>query len=276
MEYFEFAPAPALAKYIKCYWTVSSSETADPTRNQRRIIPDGFSDLIFNFSRRCDLEHSGKREEVTGSSLFLGPQSAPVFIRPHGDVYSLGIRFQPGAAFAVVGDSVHEFENGLTSLSLIAKQSSDDLANRLERHGSNTPAQVRVLNAFFANTFADSKEVSKTALSIAYEIQRFGGKESIRTLTEKYALTRQFISRIFKQYIGLNPKTYSRVVKFNRLLKLMEGQTTADWLDMVLAHNYYDQSHLIGEFNAFTGMTPSAYTSRASDPASFHFSNTAF
>jgi AraC-like DNA-binding protein len=68
----------------------------------------------------------------------------------------------------------------------------------------------------------------------------------------------QFIRR-FEQAVGLTPKRYARVLRFNTMLPLLVRAGPRDWAQLAAAAGYFDQSHLIHEFRRLAGLTPGAY-----------------
>ena len=51
------------------------------------------------------------------------------------------------------------------------------------------------------------------------------------------------------------PKTAARVIRFERARSLAEQAARPDWARIAVEAGYYDQSHLINEFRAFSGRT---------------------
>jgi AraC-like DNA-binding protein len=92
---------------------------------------------------------------------------------------------------------------------------------------------------------------------------------SVRTTNDIRALVaqsgyshRRFIE-LFSQTVGLTPKLYSRVLRFQKALQLVATDQSIDhsivWADLALAAGYSDQSHLNREFIEFAGITPEEY-----------------
>ncbi|WP_322752369.1 helix-turn-helix domain-containing protein [Frankia sp. Cas3] len=73
-------------------------------------------------------------------------------------------------------------------------------------------------------------------------------------------LNRRFMSRI-----GLAPKRFSRVRRFQRLLRAAGGRDDPDWARLAVDCGFYDQAHLINDFRDLSGLTPGAYRPRSVD-----------
>lgn len=55
----------------------------------------------------------------------------------------------------------------------------------------------------------------------------------------------------------MNPKEYSRIVRFQKALRLMQCGDT-DYIGIATELRYSDQSHFIREFKAMSGRTPTS------------------
>ncbi len=69
---------------------------------------------------------------------------------------------------------------------------------------------------------------------------------------------RRFIE-LFRRQVGLAPKLYSRVRRFQAALRRIPTVTEVDWADLALACGYFDQAHLIHEFRSISGLSPVEY-----------------
>src|SRR5215475_9845867 len=84
----------------------------------------------------------------------------------------------------------------------------------------------------------------------------FSRHVAARTLSQ-----RRFI-QVFTEEIGLTPKLFSRVKRFQRTIAIVRQATTPDWARLAADCGYFDQSHLIRDFLMFSGFSPSDYLRR--------------
>jgi transcriptional regulator GlxA family with amidase domain len=80
---------------------------------------------------------------------------------------------------------------------------------------------------------------------------------SVDEVVRSVGLSHRRMIELFREQVGLPPKTYSRVRRFQRALALVP--TLRSWGDLALTVGYSDQSHLVREFGTLAGMTPGAY-----------------
>jgi transcriptional regulator GlxA family with amidase domain len=87
-------------------------------------------------------------------------------------------------------------------------------------------------------------------------------------MQKDFFITERQLERLFKKYIGLSPKFYSRIIRFNHIFQLVKEKRIS-WLEITHLSGYFDQSHFIRDFKAFTGEEPSQYFFDAPDMANF-------
>jgi len=72
---------------------------------------------------------------------------------------------------------------------------------------------------------------------------------------------RRFIE-VFHRAVGLTPKRFCRIRRFQRVLREAHQAPAIRWTDVAAMCGYSDQAHLIHDFRAFSGLTPAEYTAR--------------
>ncbi len=103
----------------------------------------------------------------------------------------------------------------------------------------------------------------KSMLPVTDYIARQNGIIKIKELEDKFRISRRWLEKQFLAQIGVSPKEYVRVTRFNALLNQVFTDPSVSLNILLDDFGYYDQSHLAKDFNEFTGQTPLAYlTSR--------------
>jgi transcriptional regulator GlxA family with amidase domain len=81
-------------------------------------------------------------------------------------------------------------------------------------------------------------------------------------------LSERSLERYFKQWIGLTPKFYSRIIRFAHIFELV-NKDQKNWAEISAQAGFYDQAHFIKNFRAFTGEEPSKYGFKEANMANF-------
>ena len=90
-------------------------------------------------------------------------------------------------------------------------------------------------------------------------------------LASESCLSPKQFERQFLQRIGLSPKQFARIVRFDRAFRLKNAQPNLDWLSIALQCGYYDYQHLAKDYKAFTSQTPTAFYEQETQAPERHF-----
>ena len=96
----------------------------------------------------------------------------------------------------------------------------------------------------------------------AAQIARFPNQVTIADLADESGLSTRRFGELFQREIGLNPKAFARLRRFQHALCHVHATPNPDWCDLAAATGYADQAHFIREFRSFSGLTPCGYHAR--------------
>src|SRR6185312_6305295 len=88
------------------------------------------------------------------------------------------------------------------------------------------------------------------------------GRRRIGDVVDETGLSPRRFIRLFSDEVGLTPKAFCRIRRFQKAVERLHGATAVDWADTAVVCGYYDQAHMIHEFQAFAGLNPTAYLAR--------------
>jgi methylphosphotriester-DNA--protein-cysteine methyltransferase len=97
---------------------------------------------------------------------------------------------------------------------------------------------------------------------LAARMVRRRGGETVESLARGAGISRQHLSRLFRERVGVGPKLYNRLARFQAGL-VYAGAGAVDWAEAAVDLGYADQSHMIAEVREFSGLTPQALASQA-------------
>lgn len=189
------------------------------------MIPDGCADVIFDHD----------------SALVVGTMTRPLEARALPGMF--GIRFRPGRAALAL-------RAPLTALT----DARVPLGDVTRRFPAVNPERIESVEAALRSLLADVKPDPRVDAAVEV-ITRSGGRAAIERVAAAAGVTRQHLARAFAYHVGVSPKTFARVMRFRRALKLACKGKQA-WADLAAELGYFDQSHLIAEFREFAGETP--------------------
>jgi AraC-like DNA-binding protein len=261
MRYREIRPNASAARFVKCYWLM---EDDAPLPNPQRIVPDGRAQLILNLAH--PYEALTKRGwQLQPQCFIIGQITAPLLLRASGPFKMIGINFHPHTA--------SEFLNiPMCELTDSAAISLDDFSGQLSRKFNRIP-ELRSPNEWFRvldhiiHSRAESRTTGDRLLSIAVkELEQSGGMMRIATAADHVGLSSRQFERRFVQAVGITPKLFCRIQRFQRVFSVLETGTPG-WADAAVQCGYYDQAHLIRDFGEFAGKPPLALVAKETDLA---------
>ena len=242
MHYSEFAPSPPLADCVKCFWILE----AEPGLPIQTIYPDGCAEIVFQYG-----DHFLRQPR----SVFAGQIYKNLKIVPSGRTGTLGVRFHPDGAARFFKQPQSEFTGRLYSLDEIWSAAGRSLEQRV-LEANSAAARVAIVEAALIGRRTD-RHTSPVLSAALMHIRRLPIREICATL----AVSPRQLERLFQREVGLTPKLYARIRRFQQALQ----QKNSTWCDIAYDCGYYDQAHLIHDFVEFTGQPPSACSATGSE-----------
>ncbi len=93
----------------------------------------------------------------------------------------------------------------------------------------------------------------------ARKVYNQNGKQPVSEITKQVGYSRRRLSELFRDTIGTSPKQYSRILRFQQVLRLIREDSNPDLSRIAHISGYYDQAHFNRDFKALSGITPTEY-----------------
>jgi AraC-like DNA-binding protein len=161
----------------------------------------------------------------------------------------------PGAAQALFRFTADELANRHTSLSDLWGAQADLLRERLL--DLKTPSHQ--LDLFEMFLMARLPQVKGIHPAVAEALAGIKETSVVSSLVSNSGLSHRRFVELFSQAVGLTPKRFARVLRFQSVFKHLTNNPLATWADLALDAGYSDQSHFNREFREFAGLTPEDY-----------------
>jgi AraC-like DNA-binding protein len=257
MDFRRRRPRGALAGFVELLWYWDG-----PARKHEfeRLLPDGSMELVINLRSeeiRVYDRRDVRRYERIEACVLVGPHSEYFVIDTAQQERVMGVHFRPGGAFPFFRPPADELHGLHVSLSELWGGFAREVRERILA-AAIVEAQFDVLEAALTARLAKPIERHR---AVSYALGEFcgGGIRTVGDVTESTGLsTRRFIE-VFKQQVGLAPKQYCRVQRFQRAIRTLPTRDAIDWAEVAAECGYFDQAHLIHEFRTISGMSPGEY-----------------
>ena len=239
--YREYQPVRALQNYVCCYWMIQT-KALDSEPFLYHIMTDGCVDLLLNCSSEDPLILAGTVEKAG-------------FVAIKAQTQYFGIRFFPGCIHYFLPVSAKEIANQEIPC-------EDIWGNRLKsieyqlRGADSIDQRINITNGFLLDLLKFWKnEPDQRLLNILDIIYQRKGQLSVEKDTSA-GISSRHLRRVFKEYIGISPKKFSKIVRFQSVLRHMMLNPKHISKGGYLDFGYFDQPHFIHEFKSLSGITP--------------------
>lgn len=226
-------------------------------------MPDGSVELVINLAEDCirnyDSHDPGKFETIPGC-VVSGPRSEFFVIDTSGQAAVAGVHFKPGGAFPFFRVPPAEMADQSVALEGLWGTASGWLRERVL--GAKSPEdKLRTLERCLLERLAKPLE-RHPAVSFALQRLTSAYPPGIAWIVNQVGYSQRHFIELFSDEVGLTPKLFSRVSRFQQVIRAAHSMEEIDWVQMALDCGYYDQAHFIHDFQSFAGISPSEYLAR--------------
>ncbi|MBC7930634.1 MAG: helix-turn-helix domain-containing protein [Rubrivivax sp.] len=252
-----YIPRPPLSDFVDLLWLY---EGYAPPHAKERLLPGGTVELVISLREETMRVYDRRRHERFESfrgCLVMGPQSEFNVIDT-STLAVMGVHFKPGGAFPFFRVPACELQDETVQLDTLWGASASELRERL-LEAATVEEKFRILEQAL---LGQATRPLARHQAVAFALRELRGGPQSRTVSnvtwETGLSARRFI-QVFSEEVGLTPKLFSRVQRFQKVLSHIGTAQTIEWADVAVDYGYFDQSHFIHDFQSFAGINPSTY-----------------
>ncbi|HET9942181.1 MAG TPA: AraC family transcriptional regulator [Terriglobia bacterium] len=261
------APGPALKPFIAFLW--ASMHPSTPERlmlaERERMIPSGGMHLVFRVSDQPIRVFKSITDPESEAFYFgaLGGIRSTYYVKDIArNACTVGASLRPGACQALFGIPANEVSGRHVALENLWGMEARLLSERLQETGE-LAQRLDILECFLVSRLSDPSELHP---AMAHALNRFSASSHIARLVQETGYSHRHFIQLFRETVGTSPRTYSRLLRFQKTLRRGIDTTKLRWIDVALEAGYADQAHFNREFRQLTGITPTEYLlTRAED-----------
>jgi len=239
-----YRPGPPLSEFVDSFWIC---EGYAPPHSRERLLPTGTTELVFT------VDANGRV-----ASGVAGARSECLELDTSTPFSVIAVHFTPGGGFPFFGAPSSELHNRSVTLDLVWGGYAADVRDRLWE-ADTAERRFQVLEEALLTT-ARGRFGRHPAVRYALDVfDRSNGARAVSDVVQGIGISSRRFWELFRSEVGLSPKAFCRIRRFNEVLRRLEGLTNVDWVDVALSCGYFDQPHFNHDFRAFAGLSPSAY-----------------
>jgi AraC-like DNA-binding protein len=267
--YREYAPHPALARRIRAFFSFgparSEPRLADRITREVRFgagaaysatFADGDGSIVIELGRVGQADGLWQDAAARASATVLGAMSRAGGAHGPDLPEMVGAYFRPAEAQTFTGVPGRVLADRIVPLDLLWGAEARTLPARLRE--VELPACLELLEATLLRRLAATRGGPATLdlPRLLGWIRAERGQLSVERLARAAAVTRQHLARVFRERVGLSPKRYCRIARFQSALGALGAGPPVNWAGFAERCGYADQSHLIAEFRELSSLTP--------------------
>lgn len=222
------------------------------------LLPDGGMAVLINLGDP-QMRTDG-RKTIYRRSWVSGAQPGPIELEIHGHYEAVGIAFRPGGAAPLFGFNLMELAGCVVELEEVWGME----ARRLREQLGAEPDDVRklqVLEAWLAWRYRDSELPQRVGFAAA-QLARRDLTVGVGEIADALGVSPRHLVAEYARHTGLTPKYFARIRRLQAAIGRIGFAAAPEWAGVAAVCGYYDQSHLINEFKALAGVTPTEYLGR--------------
>lgn len=258
MEQYLHIPSQPLSNLIE---NIFYYRGYNPTHLAEKILPEGVIQLIIDLTDTPKRLYSGvdlSSYQLFRGSWLSGQQSQFIVIESAPQSSMIVVRFKPWGAYPFFRIPMTEFMNDVVEIDdVLGPSMANELRERTLEKQTGKERVVEVESFFSEMLVGYSRDLLIEDAAIF--IQRKGGFSQVSELANMYGISHKHFIERFKSAVGVTPKLYSRISRFQRVVQQLEISQEVDWADVVYTCGYFDQAHFIRDFSEFSGFTPTEY-----------------
>ena len=239
------------------FWQISDA----PSHRQERIVPGGTMELVINLRedefRIYRATAPGPCRRFSGA-MVAGAYARPFVIDAQQHASVIGVHFRPGGAFPFLSVTADELEGRHVDLEALWGTGARELRERLCVAGEFTTRCRLLERALIEHAFRSMEH----HYAVRYALGAFNDgapDTTIRDVARKIGISQRQFIQVFAQEVGLTPKLFCRLRRFQRAFLSLHCCPAPDWSQLVLDGGYSDQSHFIRDFRDFSGLQPTEF-----------------
>jgi AraC-like DNA-binding protein len=246
---------------VKSFWFLEV-ESGDGFYEED-IIPDAHHEIILHVNGQSAKRKTAHEAWVDESNAIIAAQTVTSYrLRMFRGAKLYGIRFYPHTLYSFLGIPLHLFNDKAYSLQdVLDKQPFYDCI-------TDDPHQTflnfeQLLLRKINSLQPESRSYQYVQASMAAILKR-NGHVAVDELIRKTGISGKHLDNLFEKYVGLGPKTISRIVQLNHFISYKSSQPAKTLTDCAYECGYYDQAHIIKSFRQFAGISPKNYFKNSS------------
>ena len=252
MRYYTISPSDCLRDFIRCFW-VLESDLPYTHYSMADVCPE----LIFHYDGLFDEVLEGGKTERSFTSGIHGPGRHTRRFQIARSFGIFGVYFYPHAIPLLFDLPAEVCTDDMVGLTTWSKNLGGELEEKIMGAQTN-PERATIVSEFVMHRLSRHRNLQLPVFKAINHIIHHETSANVKQLAANYCLSERQLERQFRQFTGMAPKLFCRIARFHTAMSFY-GDKQVTLTEIALHCGYYDQSHFIHDFKAFSDHHPKAY-----------------
>jgi AraC-like DNA-binding protein len=249
-------PTRILKKFISNYNIVEINNSMDYLPKER-VFPYGQVIMVFHYGSSSKFQKKNSSEYIEPRLVLCGQQTSYYDLSLSGKTGMIFVTFKPHGAKSFFDFPISELLNENLSMEDLLKKEAVELEDKLFNSRNNSQ-RIYYLESFLMKKLVINKDFERVEHTIKM-VENAKGQIKIQSLAQEACLSIKQFERVFSKNVGLNPKKYISIVRFQHIMQMKKKYNNINLYQLAFDNGYYDQSHFTHDFQNLTGLVPSAF-----------------
>lgn len=245
-----------MRNFIRGYWFIESG--ALPERLE--LVPDGYPEMFFTLQGAVQIFSEENRWGQFSEAGVIGQVTGRFAFETAAYSKVLYVKLYPWAPRLLFDIPAWHLNNVAIDLASLTR---DPLFRALSERvyaAENIAETLALLDAFFLKKLTGQANESPFLQFAVMQIYNTNGMLNIEGLTQRVRASRRHLEKVFKEKVGVSPKQYAQIIRVKKAsMYLLDPRFCGNINEIANTLNYYDQSHLLKDFKAVVGQSPSVF-----------------
>ncbi|MGP3976110.1 AraC family transcriptional regulator [Streptomyces sp. 8N114] len=241
-------PAEPLRRWVEHYWLIDW-DLAEPYVSQ--VVPHPCVNVVF--------ERRGPADLAPRTGLVAGVGTGVFSTKLEGVGRVCGVQFRPGGFRPFLTPPRRLSTLTGRQLSLEEAFGTDGEATSRVLDPDREDERVAALDSFLLSLSPTPDPAAERAMALAHRVRTDRSVLRVERLAADAGLTVRTLQRLFATYVGVTPKWTILRYRVHEAMERATAHPETDWSRLAAELGYSDQAHLVRDFTAAVGVTPSAY-----------------
>jgi AraC-like DNA-binding protein len=257
-EMVQGVPDPRLRAHVLSYCSYDEQTTSF---TRRRELPSERAVMIVNLGEPIRVSRPDGEWSEQPVGFVAGMHDTYALTETGGSQAGVQVDLTPVGAHLLLGLPMHELAQRVVTLEELFGRGGK-LFHEALSEAPGWAERFAVVDDFLLTVLDRERSPVPSVTRALGRLRESGGTVPVGVIAAEIGCSRRHLIARFREQVGVTPKLVARILRFERVVSMVDARTELGWAEIAQVCGYYDQAHMIRDFNQFAGSPPSEFARR--------------